>query len=102
MSLVLLKIADSLQFKTILVFQSAKNKIFVQINMENVFVTFYSKIIIQNFLSSNEQKVTSNEQKVTSNEQKVTINEQKATSNEQKVTSNEQRAKSFTSFIFIG
>ena len=37
--------------------------------MENFFVYFYSKKMFQNFLSSNEQKVTSNDQKVTSNEQ---------------------------------
>ena len=62
--------------------------------MENFFVSFYSKTIIQSFLSSNEQKVTSNEQKVTSNQQKITSNEQKVTSNDQKPTSNEQNLTS--------
>ena len=47
--------------------------------------------ILQNFLSSNEQKVTSNENKVTSNEQKVMSTAQKVTTNEQKLTSNEQK-----------
>ena len=59
--------------------------------MENIFVYFYSKNILQNFLSSNEQKVSSNEQNITSNEQIVTNNKQKGTINEQKVMSNEQK-----------
>ena len=44
---------------------------------KNFLVYFYSKKILQNFLSCNEQKVTKNEQNVTSNEQKLTSNEQK-------------------------
>ena len=39
----------------------------LQINIDNFFVYFYSKKLIQNFLSSNKQKVTNNVQKVTSN-----------------------------------
>ena len=79
LSLVPIKIAESFQF-----------------HMENFFAYFYPppKKNVQNFLSSNEQKVASNEQKVTSNEQKIASNEQKVTSNEQKVTSNEQKLKS--------
>ena len=79
LSLVPIKIAESFQF-----------------HMENFFAYFYppQKKNVQNFLSSNEQKVASNEQKVTSNEQKIASNEQKVTSNEQKVTSNEQKLKS--------
>ena len=87
-----IKIAESLQFKTILVFKLFTNwTCRLQINTDNFFVYFYSKKkkkkkekkILQKFLSSNEQKVTSNEQTVMSNEQKV--------------TSNKQRVKSFTS-----
>ena len=94
-----IKIAESLQFKTILVFKLFTNwTCRLQINTDNFFVYFYSKKkkkkkekkILQKFLSINEQKVTSDKQKVTSNEQTVM-------SNEQKVTSNEQRVKSFTS-----
>ena len=50
--------------------------------MENILFTFIKKIL-QNFLSSNEQKVTSNEQKVRakSNEQRATTKKQRATSN---------------------
>ena len=59
--------------------------------MENCFVYFYSNKILQNFLSSKEQKVTRNEQNVTSNKEKVTSNGQKVTSNEQNVTNNEQK-----------
>ena len=47
------------------------------------------KKIVQNFLSSNEQKVTSNQQKVMSNKQRAKSKQQKVTSNDQKVTSNE-------------
>ena len=50
--------------------------------MENLLFTFTQKKVFQNFLSSNEQKVTSNEQQ--------------ARSNEQRAKSSEQRAKSFT------
>ena len=60
--------------------------------METFLVFFYySKILLHNFLSSNEEKVTCNEQKGTSNEQKGTSNGQKVTSSKQKVTSNEQK-----------
>ena len=59
--------------------------------MENIFVYFYSKNILQNFLSSNEQKVSSNEQIIMSNQQIVTSNKQKVTSNKQKVMNNKQK-----------
>ena len=71
-SLVPLKIAESLQFKTIPVFKLFTNQdICLQINMEHFFVYFCSKRklitrelninkmqIFQNFLWTNEQKVT--------------------------------------------
>ena len=71
-SLVPLKIAESLQFKTILVFKLFTNHdICLQINMEHFFIYFGSKRklitrelninkmqIFQNFLWTNEQKVT--------------------------------------------
>ena len=55
------------------------------------------KKILQNFLSSNEQKVTSNEQQAKSNEQQAKRNKQLAKNNKQQAKSNECRAKSFTS-----
>ena len=88
-SLVPIKIAESLQFKTILVFT---NWTFcLQINKENFFLYFYSK---RKFLSSNEPKVTSNEQKLASNDQNIT-------SNEQKTLPLFLTSKTFQSFIFL-
>ena len=40
--------------------------------MQNFFVYFYSKTIIQNFLSSNEQRAKSNQQQAKTNEQRAT------------------------------
>ena len=54
----------------------------VQINMGNFLFNFTPKKILQNFLSSTEQKVTSNTQKVKSNEEKLTVNKQTVTRNE--------------------
>ena len=65
MSLVPLKIAESLQFNpSSQVIQ--KLNFCLQIDMENFFVYIYSKKILQGFLSSNKQKTTSNKKRETS------------------------------------
>ena len=111
MSLVPIKIAESLQFKTILVFKLLTNQSFcLQIKMENFFVYFYSKKISSEFFveqraksnqeraKTNDQQAKSNEQRAKTNEERAKTNEQqRAKSNEQRTKGNEQRAKSFTS-----
>ena len=92
MSLLTIKIAGSLQFKTIQVIHKFN---FLH---KLIWITFCLLLLQKNpsefILSSNEQEVTSNKQKVTSNKQKVTSNEQRAKTNEQRAKSNEKRAKS--------
>ena len=112
-SLVPIKIAESLQFKTELSSYS-QIKLFVYKLMWGTFLfTFTPKKLFRisfrvttkkyratgkkKRVKSNKQKVTSNEQKETRNKLKVTSNEQKITSYKQKLKSNEQRTKSFTS-----
>ena len=69
LSLVPIKIAESLQLKTILVFKLFTYLTFVYKLIWKPFLfTFTKKKILQNFLSSNEQKVTSNEKPARSNE----------------------------------
>ena len=66
-----------------------------KILQSSVFCLLLLKKILQNFMLSNEEKLTSNEQKVASNEQKLTSNQQKVMKNGQKLTSNDQRLTSY-------
>ena len=74
MSLVPIKIAENLLFKTILVF-----KPFVQINMEKFLLTFTQKEIPSKLLV--EQRAKSSEQRAKSNEERVKSNKQRTKSN---------------------
>ena len=82
MCLVPIKIAKSLQFKTILVFSYSQIKLFVQINIDNFLFSFTQKKFF-------EQRAKSNEQQAKSSKQQAKSNELRAKSNKQRVKSNE-------------
>ena len=82
--LVPIKIGESLQFKTILVFNLFTNYSFcLQIITKNIFVYFYSKKSLKIFL----------EQRAKANEPRAKTNEQQRKRNKPRAKTNEQRAK---------
>ena len=88
--LVPIKIGESLQFKTILVFKLFTNYSFcLQIITKNIFVYFYSKKSLKIFL---EQRVKSNKQRAKTNQPRAKTNEQQRKRNKPRAKTNEQRA----------
>ena len=96
MSLLTIKIAGSLQFKTIQVIHKFN---FLH---KLIWITFCllllqknpSEFLVEQWAKSNEQQAKSNKQQAESNEQRAKTNEQRAKSNEKRAKSNEQWAMS--------